>query len=48
MNRLTDIQEILNYFEPVQKHPRNISQKFEKLAHLQLEISKDNLILVMN
>ena len=30
MNRLKDIQEILDYFELVQKHPRNVSQKFEK------------------
>ena len=30
MNRPTDIQEILNYFELVQKYPRNVVQKFEK------------------
>ena len=30
MNRLTDIQEILNYFELVQKHPRNVSREFEE------------------
>ena len=30
MNRLTEIQEILTKFELVQKHPRNVSQKFEK------------------
>ena len=30
MNRLKNIQEILDYFELVQKHPRIVSQKFEK------------------
>ena len=30
MKRLTDIQEILNYIELVQKHPSNVSQKLEK------------------
>jgi len=30
MNKLKDVQEILNYFELVQKHPRNVSRKFEK------------------
>ena len=30
MNRLKDMQEIWNYFKLVQKHPRNVSQKFEK------------------
>ena len=30
MNRLTDIQEILNYFELVQKHPGNVSQRIEE------------------
>ena len=30
MNRLTDIQEIWNYLELVDKHPRIVSRKFEK------------------
>ena len=46
MNILTDIKETLNFFELVQKHLRNVSRKFENIAHLQLEISKDNLISV--
>ena len=29
-NRLTDIQEILNYSELVNKHLRNVSKRFQK------------------
>ena len=30
MNRLTDIQEIWKYLELVNKHPRNVSKRFQK------------------
>ena len=30
-NRLTDIQEIQNYFELVYKHPWNVSKKFDSI-----------------
>ena len=30
MNQLTDIQEILNYFELVYKYPRNVSKRSQK------------------
>ena len=43
---MIDIQEIQKYLELVQEHPRNVSQKFEKIVHLELEISKDNPISV--
>ena len=30
MKRLTDIQEIQNYYEIVEMHPRNVSKKIQK------------------
>ena len=46
MNRLTDIQEILNYSELVYKHPQNISRKFEKDSSSRTGVITDNLYLV--
>ena len=46
MNRLTDKQEIWNYFELVQKHPRNISRNLRKMAYPEMDIPNVNLILV--
>ena len=43
MNRLMDIQEILNYLELVYRHPRNVSIKFEKGTHPDLEIYTVNI-----
>ena len=46
MNRLTDIQQILNHLELVYKHPGNVSRKFEKDSLSRTRDITDNLILV--
>ena len=46
MNRLADIQEILNYLTWVYKYPRNISRKFEKESSSRIEDITDNLFWV--
>ena len=38
-NRLTDRQKNWNYFEIVEKYPRNVSINFRKISHPELEIS---------
>ena len=37
-NRLIDIQKLCKNFKPVYKNPRNVSNIFNKAAHLELDI----------
>ena len=37
-NRLIDIQKLCNDFKPVYKNPKNVSNIFSKVAHLELDI----------
>ena len=46
MNRLTDIQNNLNFWELVYKHPQNISRKFEKDSSSRTGVITENIFSV--